>query len=121
MIIMGMPLWAWIIFYVLVLAMLIIDLRMFGKNGQHEVNVSEALRMTAVWIGVSLLFGIGVPCWIPHREIAVDGQSVRIPDAVHVFRHRAKIPARGAVLGYFRGTRLAQHLHLRRCRDGGAV
>ncbi|MBR7086853.1 MAG: TerC family protein [Prevotella sp.] len=60
MIIMGMPLWAWIIFYVLVLAMLIIDLRMFGKNGQHEVNVSEALRMTAVWIGVSLLFCLGI-------------------------------------------------------------
>ena len=56
MVIMGMPLWAWIVFYVLVLLMLIADLKMFGKHGQHEVNVSEALKMTAVWIGVSLLF-----------------------------------------------------------------
>ena len=51
-----MPFWAWIIFYVLVLAMLVIDLRMFAKKGQHEVNVKEAMQMTAVWIGVSLLF-----------------------------------------------------------------
>ena len=53
---MGMPLWAWIVFYVLVFIMLIADLKMFGKKGQHEVNVAEALKMTAVWIGVSLLF-----------------------------------------------------------------
>ena len=56
----SMPLWAWILFYVLVLVMLIIDLKSFGKKGQHEVNVSEALKMTAVWIGVSLVFCGGI-------------------------------------------------------------
>lgn len=60
-----MPLWAWIIFYVLVLVMLVIDLRMFGKNGQHEVNVKEALQMTAVWIAVSLLFCVGIYFFYP--------------------------------------------------------
>ncbi len=53
---MVLPLWAWIVFYVLVLLMLVADLKMFGKKGQHEVKVGEALKMTAVWIGVSLLF-----------------------------------------------------------------
>ena len=53
---MGLPLWAWIVFYVLVLLMLVVDLKMFGRKGQHEVNVKEALQMTAVWIGVSLVF-----------------------------------------------------------------
>ena len=53
---MGMPLWAWIVFYVMVLVMLVVDLRMFGRKGQHEVSVSEALKMTAVWIMVSLVF-----------------------------------------------------------------
>ena len=53
---MGLPFWAWIVFYVLVLLMLVADLKMFGKKGQHEVSIGEALRMTAVWIGVSLLF-----------------------------------------------------------------
>ena len=39
-----LPLWAWIVFYVLVLLMLLADLKMFGRKGQHEVNVKEALR-----------------------------------------------------------------------------
>ena len=62
---MGMPLWAWILFYVIVFIMLIADLKMFGKKGQHEVNVSEALKMTAVWIGVSLLFCVGIYLFYP--------------------------------------------------------
>ena len=56
----NMPIWAWILFYVLVLVMLIIDLKSFGKKGQHEVSVSEALKMTAIWIGVSLIFCGGI-------------------------------------------------------------
>ena len=60
-----MPLWAWIIFYVLVLVMLVIDLKMFGKKGQHEVNVKEALQMTGVWIFVSLLFCAGIYFFYP--------------------------------------------------------
>lgn len=62
---MGMPLWAWIVFYVAVLVMLVIDLRMFGRKGQHEVNISEALRMTGVWIAVSLLFCVGIYLFYP--------------------------------------------------------
>ena len=56
----SMPVWAWILFYVLVLVMLVIDLKSFGRKGQHEVSVSEALKMTAVWIGVSLVFCGGI-------------------------------------------------------------
>ena len=55
-----MPIWAWILFYVLVLVMLVIDLKSFGKKGQHEVSVTEALKMTAVWIVVSLIFCGGI-------------------------------------------------------------
>ena len=56
----SMPVWAWILFYVLVLVMLVIDLKSFGKKGQHEVSVTEALKMTAVWIVVSLIFCGGI-------------------------------------------------------------
>jgi tellurite resistance protein TerC len=45
--------------------MLLIDLKSFGKQGQHEVSVSEALKMTAVWIGVSLLFCAGIEFFYP--------------------------------------------------------
>ena len=55
-----LPLWAWILFYVLVFIMLIADLRMFGKKGEHEVSIKEALKMTGVWIGVSLVFCAGI-------------------------------------------------------------
>ena len=65
MMLMDMPLWAWIVFYAAVLLMLVIDLRMFGRKGQHEVNVGEALRMTGVWIAVSLLFCVGIYLFYP--------------------------------------------------------
>jgi len=62
---MGMPLWAWIVFYVLVLAMLVIDLKMFSRKGEHEVNVKEALQMTVVWIAVSMVFCAGIYFFYP--------------------------------------------------------
>ena len=65
----NMPIWAWILFYILVFIMLLIDLKSFGKKGQHEVNVSEALKMTAMWIGVSLVFCGGIYLWYPTETI----------------------------------------------------
>ena len=56
----SMPLWAWILFYALMIVMLWADLKLFGRKGQHEVGVGEALKMTAVWIGVSLVFCGGI-------------------------------------------------------------
>ena len=55
-----LPFWAWILFYALVFIMLIADLKMFGKKGEHEVSIKEALKMTFVWIGVSLVFCLGI-------------------------------------------------------------
>ena len=60
-----LPLWAWIVFYVLVFVMLIADLKMFGKKGEHEVSIKEALKMTAIWIGVSLVFCAGIYLFYP--------------------------------------------------------
>jgi len=59
------PVWSWILFYILVFILLIADLRMFGKKGQHEVNVKEALKMTVVWIAVSLVFCLGIYLFYP--------------------------------------------------------
>ena len=55
-----MPLWAWILFYALVIVMLYADLKLFGRKGQHEVSIKEALQMTCVWIAVSLIFCAGI-------------------------------------------------------------
>ena len=59
------PLWGWILFYAMVLLMLAIDLKSFGRKGQHEVSISEALHMTVVWIVVSLLFCAGIYFFYP--------------------------------------------------------
>ena len=71
---MVLPLWAWIVFYVLVLFMLVVDLKMFGKKGQHEVKIDEALKMTAVWVGISLLFCAGIYFFYPEdsHEMALE-------------------------------------------------
>ena len=55
-----MPMCAWILFYALVIVMLYADLKLFGRKGQHEVSIKEALQMTFVWIFVSLLFCAGI-------------------------------------------------------------
>jgi len=71
-IVMGMPVWTWVIFYVMVLLMLWADLKLFGRNGQHEVGMKEAIHLSLVWIGVSLLFCLGVwlfyPAADPHEK-----------------------------------------------------
>jgi tellurite resistance protein TerC len=56
----SMPIWAWILFYALVIVMLYADLKLFGRKGQHEVSIKEAIQMTFVWIGVSLIFCAGI-------------------------------------------------------------
>ena len=62
---MVMPLWAWILFYGLVVVMLYVDLKSFGRKGQHEVSIREALTMTVVWITVSLVFCVGIWFFYP--------------------------------------------------------
>ena len=52
--------WAWILFYALVIVMLYADLKLFGRKGQHEGSIKEAIQMTFVWIGVSLIFCAGI-------------------------------------------------------------
>ena len=50
---------AWIGFHVFVFLMLILDLFVFHKDA-HEIKVKEALTWSAVWIGLALLFNVGI-------------------------------------------------------------
>ena len=52
----------WIGFTVFVLAMLALDLGVFHRDA-HEVRVREALRWTAVWVSLALVFNLGVSVW----------------------------------------------------------
>jgi tellurite resistance protein TerC len=55
---MGTPL-LWIGFNVFVLAAVALDLGVFNKR-LHKVGIREALWSTLLWIGLSVLFGLGV-------------------------------------------------------------
>src|SRR5215212_8636936 len=50
------PLWAWLVFLGLVLALLILDLFVLHRNAR-EVPFKEAIWLSVFWIAVSLAFG----------------------------------------------------------------
>jgi tellurite resistance protein TerC len=56
----------WIGFTVFVVAMLVLDLSVFHRRA-HEVRMREALIWTGVWIGMALLFNLGVYLWFGGR------------------------------------------------------
>jgi hypothetical protein len=50
------PLWAWLVFAGLVLALLFLDLFVLHRNAR-EVPFKEAIWLSVFWIAVSLAFG----------------------------------------------------------------
>lgn len=55
--------YVWIGFIVFVIAMLVVDLKVFHRD-EHEVSVKEALVWSAIWIGLALLFNAGIYFWL---------------------------------------------------------
>lgn len=51
--------WLWGVFNVFVIAMLVLDLRVFHRHA-HEVKIREALLWSAFWIVLSLIFNVGI-------------------------------------------------------------
>lgn len=52
----------WTIFNLFVIVMLVLDLKVF--HGQaHEIKLKEALGWSAFWIGLALLFNLGIYHW----------------------------------------------------------
>src|SRR5918999_3614718 len=52
----------WVGFTVFVLLMLTLDLGVFHRQA-HAVSIKEAFIWTMVWIGLALLFNVGVYFW----------------------------------------------------------
>jgi tellurite resistance protein TerC len=51
--------WLWIGFHFFIAGMLILDLGVFNRKA-HDVSLKEATTWSAVWIGLSLLFNLGL-------------------------------------------------------------
>jgi tellurite resistance protein TerC len=52
----------WVVFNLFVLAMLILDLKVFHRKA-HAIHIREALIWSAVWIALALLFNVGIYFW----------------------------------------------------------
>lgn len=66
---MATNIWFWVVFNLFVLGMLALDLGVFHRDS-HKVSVREAAIWSAVWIGLSLLFNLGL-YFFEGREIAL--------------------------------------------------
>lgn len=55
----GIPIWIWGVFMGFVLGMLALDLGVFHRKA-HAVGMREALTWSAVWIGLALIFNLGI-------------------------------------------------------------
>ncbi len=63
---MGTPL-AWILFNVLILALLALDLGVFHRRA-HAVGIREAALWSAAWVALSLLFNLGIYLVVGREE-----------------------------------------------------
>lgn len=66
---MGKPLWIWLSFLGIVLALLAFDLGVLNRR-DHEIGVKESLRLSAFYITIALLFG-GWIWWFMGETAAV--------------------------------------------------
>lgn len=55
----GAPVWAWAVFLLIVIALTAFDLGVLNKT-DHEISIRESLWLSAFYIGIALLFGVGV-------------------------------------------------------------
>jgi tellurite resistance protein TerC len=55
LIILGKPLWMWLLFLSLVIGLLVFDLGVLNKK-DHEIGVAESLRLSAMYIALGLSF-----------------------------------------------------------------
>lgn len=51
--------WLWTGFHIFVFAMLILDIGVFNRKA-HEISIKEALLWSILWIGLAVVFNIGI-------------------------------------------------------------
>ncbi|QYZ69478.1 TerC family protein [Neotabrizicola shimadae] len=56
LIFLGTPVWMWLVFLSLVIALLVLDLGVLHKGGDHEIGVRESLWLSAMYITLGVAF-----------------------------------------------------------------
>jgi len=59
--------WLWAGFIVFVIGMLLLDLKVFNRKA-HEVRMKEALLLSLFWIGLALVFNVGIWVFMDHQK-----------------------------------------------------
>lgn len=57
--VMSKPIWSWLLFFAIVLALLLLDLGLFNKQDK-EISVKSSLKMSVFYISMGLLYGVFV-------------------------------------------------------------
>jgi hypothetical protein len=122
----------WIGFTVFVVAMLVLDLSVFHRRA-HDVRMREVLIWTGVWIGMALLFNLGVYLWFGARPglefltgyliekaLSVDNIFVFLVIFAY-FRVARSAPAPRPLLGHSGGPGDTGALHFAGCRAPASV
>ena len=52
----GTPVWMWLVFLSLVIGLLVLDLGVLHKGGDHEIGVRESLMLSAMYITLGIAF-----------------------------------------------------------------
>jgi len=94
----------WIGFSVFVVVMMVLDLGVFHKKA-HVVSIKEALAWCAVWIGLALLFNVGIYFWKGPNKALEFLTGYLIEEALSVDNLFVFI----MIFSYFRVDRLYQH------------
>ena len=130
--ILAKPLWMWLVFTSVVLALLAFDLGVLHKESK-EISVRESLLLSAfyitmgvafggwVWWSISPQAGTRIPDGIRHREEPLDGQYLRHRHDLRLFRHSPRLPVPRALLGHPGGHPDARRDDRRRRGTGVAV
>jgi tellurite resistance protein TerC len=57
----------WIGFNIFILFLLLLDLKIFNRS-PHEITIKESLIWSGIWIGISLVFNVGIYFWYGHTS-----------------------------------------------------
>ena len=57
------PIWAWVVFLLFVVAMLALDLGVFKRNQEEAPSFKEALAWCLVWVSLAITFGFILSQW----------------------------------------------------------
>ncbi len=102
--VMGKPLWLWLVFFALVLALLAFDLGVLHKESR-EIGVRESLVLSAIYVGIGTLFSL----WVWHLQGAGPAMAYLTGFLVEKSLALDNIFVIATIFAYFGVPRVYQH------------